>query len=80
MCYSDDKNNKEAEACMTWDEYTAAAYKTLSYSENDIGDALRRAAEAAPDKEDYTAHDLQALELSIRLRAMYQFQEEQYEE
>lgn len=41
---------------------------------------MRRAAEAAPDKEDYTAHDLQALELSIRLRAMYQFQEEQYEE
>lgn len=32
---------------------------------------MRRAAEAAPDKEDYTAHDLQALELSIRLRALY---------
>ena len=80
MCYSDGKNSEEAKACMTWDEYTAAAYKTLSYSENDIGDALRRAAEAAPGKEDYTARDLQALELSIRLRAMYQFQEEQYEE
>ena len=56
---------------MTWDEYTTAAYKTLPYSENEIGDALRRAAEAVPDKEDYTSRDLQALELSIRLRALY---------
>ena len=79
MCYSDGKNSKEAEACMTWNEYTAAAYKTLSYSENDIGDALRRAAEAAPDKEDYTSRDLQVLELSIRLRAMYQSPVEQRE-
>lgn len=79
MCYSDGKNSKEAEACMTWDEYTAAAYKTLSYSENDIGDALRRAAEAAPDKEEYTSRDLQALELSIHLRAMYQSPREQRE-
>lgn len=71
MCYSDEKNSKEDKAYMTWDEYTAAAYKTLSYSENDIGDALRRAAEAAPDKEDYTSRDLQVLELSIRLRALY---------
>ena len=65
---------------MTWNEYTAAAYKTLPYSENEVGDALRRAAEAAPDKEDYTARDLQALELSIRLRAMYRSRQEQYEE
>ncbi len=64
---------------MTWDEYTAAAYKTLSHSENDIGDALRRAAEAAPDKEDYTSRDLQVLELSIRLRAMYPSPGEQRE-
>lgn len=64
---------------MTWDEYTAAAYKTLSYSENDIGDALRRAAEAAPGKEDYTSHDLQVLELSIRLRALYPSPVEQRE-
>lgn len=71
MCYSDGKNSEEAKACMTWDEYTAAAYKTLPYSENEIGDALRRAAEAVPDKEDYTSRDLQALELSIRLRALY---------
>lgn len=71
MCYSDGKNSEEAEACMTWDEYTTAAYKTLPYSENEIGDALRRAAEAVPDKEDYTSRDLQALELSIRLRALY---------
>ena len=79
MCYSDGKNSKEAEACMTWNEYTTAAYKTLPYSENEIGAALRRAAEAAPDKEDYTSHDLQALELSIRLRAMYQSPVEQHE-
>lgn len=79
MCYSDGKNSKEAEACMTWNEYTTAAYKTLPYSENEIGDALRRAAEAAPDKEDYTSRDLQALELSIRLRAMYQSPVEQRE-
>ena len=77
MCYSDGKNSKEAEACMTWDEYTAAAYKTLPYSENEIGDALCRAAEAAPDKEDYTSRDLQALELSIRLRALYPSPDEQ---
>ena len=64
---------------MTWDEYTIAAYKTLPYSENDIGAALRRAAEATPGKEDYTSHDLQALELSIRLRAMYQSPVEQRE-
>lgn len=79
MCYSDSKNSKETKACMTWDEYTAAAYKTLPYSENEIGDALRRAAEAAPDKEDYTSRDLQALELSIRLRALYPSPEEQRE-
>ena len=42
--------------------------------------SCQRREDAAPDKEDYTAHNLQALELSIRLRAMYQFQEEQYEE
>lgn len=64
---------------MTWDEYTAAAYKTLPYSKNEIGDALRRAAEAAPDKEDYTSRDLQALELSIRLRALYPSPGEQRE-
>lgn len=79
MCYSDGKNSEEAEACMTWDEYTTAAYKTLPYSENEIGDALRRAAEAVPDKEDYTSRDLQALELSIRLRALYPFPGEQRE-
>ncbi len=65
---------------MTWNEYTTAAYKTLPYSENEIGDALRRAAEAAPCKEDYTSRDLQTLELSIRLRAMYQSPVEQHEE
>lgn len=64
---------------MTWDEYTAAAYKTLPYSENEIGNALCRAAEAAPDKKDYTSRDLQALELSIRLRALYPSPEEQRE-
>lgn len=79
MCYSDDKNSEEAEACMTWDEYTTAAYKTLPYSENEIGDALRRAAEAVPDKEEYTSRDLQALELSIRLRALYPSPGEQRE-
>ena len=79
MCYSDGKNSKEAETCMTWDEYTAAAYKTLSYSGNGIGDALRRSAEATPDKEDYTSRDLQVLELSIRLRALYPSPGEQRE-
>ena len=79
MCYSDSKNSKEVEACMTWNEYTTAAYKTLPYSENEVGDALRRAAEAAPDKEDYTSRDLQALELSIRLRALYPSPGEQRE-
>ena len=79
MCYSDGKNSKETEACMTWDEYTTAAYKTLPYSENEVGDALRRAAEAAPDKEDYTSRDLQVLELSIRLRALYPSPGEQCE-
>lgn len=64
---------------MTWDEYTTAAYKTLPYSENEIGDALRRAAEAVPDKEEYTSRDLQALELSIRLRALYPSPGEQRE-
>jgi len=64
---------------MTWDEYTTAAYKTLPYSENEVGDALRRAAEAAPDKEDYTSRDLQVLELSIRLRALYPSPGEQRE-
>lgn len=64
---------------MTWNEYTTAAYKTLPYSENGVGDALRRAAEAAPDKEDYTSRDLQALELSIRLRALYPSPGEQRE-
>lgn len=70
MCYSDGKNSKEAEACMTWDEYTAAAYKTLPYSENDITEGLYRAAQASSDKVDFTAHDLQALDISIRLRTM----------
>lgn len=79
MCYSDGKNSKEAETCMTWDEYTTAAYKTLPYSENEIGAALHRAAKAAPDKEDYTSRDLQALELSIRLRALYPSPGEQRE-
>ena len=79
MCYSDGKNSEEAETCMTWDEYTAAAYKTLPYSENEIGEALRRAAEAAPDKEEYTSRDLQAMELSIRLRALYPSPGEQRE-
>lgn len=64
---------------MTWIEYTTAAYKTLPYSENEVGDALRRAAEAAPDKEDYTSRDLQVLELSIRLRALYPSPGEQRE-
>ena len=64
---------------MTWDEYTTAAYKTLPYNENEVGDALRRAAEAAPDKEDYTSRDLQVLELSIRLRALYPSPGEQRE-
>ena len=64
---------------MTWNEYTTVAYKTLPYSENEVGDALRRAAEAAPDKEDYTSRDLQALELSIRLRALYPSPGEQRE-
>ena len=64
---------------MTWNEYTTAAYKTLPYSENEIGDALRRAAEAVPDKEEYTSRDLQALELSIRLRALYPSPGEQRE-
>lgn len=64
---------------MTWDEYTTAAYKTLPYSENEVGDALRRAAKAAPDKEDYTSRDLQVLELSIRLRALYPSPGEQRE-
>lgn len=79
MCYSGGKNSEEAKACMTWDEYTTAAYKTLPYSENEIGDALRRAAEAAPCKEDYTSRDLQVLELSIRLRALYPSPGEQRE-
>lgn len=64
---------------MTWNEYTTAAYKTLPYSENEVGAALRRAAEAAPDKEDYTSRDLQVLELSIRLRALYPSPGEQRE-
>lgn len=80
MCYSDDKNSEEAEACMTWDEYTTAAYKTLPYSENDITEGLYRAAQASSDKEDFTAHDLHALDISIRLRVMYRSQPEQYEE
>ena len=40
---------------------------------------MRRAAEAAPDKEDYTSRDLQVLELSIRLRALYPSPVEQRE-
>ena len=57
---------------MTWNEYATVAYKTLPYSENDITEGLYRAAQASSDKVDFTAHDLQALDISIRLRTMRQ--------
>lgn len=51
MCYSDGKNSKEAETCMTWSEYTAAAYKTLP-----------KFFESEPDKKFFTERDLEDFE------------------
>ena len=64
---------------MTRQEFVHAAHTALSYSIEDIDAALCRAFAASPEKQAYTPHDVQALDISIRLRAMYQFQEEQYE-
>lgn len=65
---------------MTRQEFVQAAHTALSYNTGYIDAALSRAFAASPEKQTYTPHDVQALDISIRLRAMYQFQEEQYEE
>ncbi len=65
---------------MTRQEFVHAAHTALSYSIEDIDAALSRAFAASPEKQTYTPHDVQALAISIRIRAMYRSQEEQYEE
>lgn len=65
---------------MTRQEFVHAAHTDLSYSIEDIDAALSRAFAVSPEKQTYTPHDVQALAISIRLRAMYQSQEESYEE
>lgn len=56
---------------MTRKEFITAAYTDLSHSFEDIDAALSRAFAASPDKQSYTPHDLQALDLSIRLHALH---------
>lgn len=56
---------------MTRKEFTYAAHSDLSHSFEDIDAALSRAFAASPEKQSYTPHDLQALDLSIRLYALH---------
>lgn len=56
---------------MTREEFVQAAHSALSYSIEDIDAALSRAFAASPEKQTYTPHDVQAVDISIRLRAMY---------
>lgn len=65
---------------MTRQEFVHAAHTALSYSIEDIDAALCRAFAASPEKQAYTPHDVQALDISIRLRAMCDSAENPHEE
>ena len=52
---------------MTREEFIFAAHSVLPYSFEDTNAALDRAFAASPEKQAYTPHDVQALDLALRL-------------
>ncbi len=52
---------------MTREEFIFAAHSILPYSFEDTNTALDRAFAASPEKQAYTPHDVQALDLALRL-------------
>ena len=52
---------------MTREEFIFAAHSILPYSFEDTNAALDRAFAASPEKQAYTPHDVQALDLALRL-------------